>query len=255
MLVPTWDRREQEIDVRRMLEFPDVDLFTIQQHCRFSGPTRDFVKKFRVQVILQGRNLWDSVVSLRDHFLRESTITPVCYVDDTFRSQPLVRQLDSVIDLAVPWYLNFYASWFTGRQTGEVDFFWVDYESLCRDTAGQLRRIVEYLGLSRSDEEIQEAMQQSGRRPTRLNVGRAGRGAEMLTQEQKDRIARLRAVLSANRFFSHWSRLTAAKHRGRMVLSTGTIENANHVRLGHFFALGIFVCRNWQRIVFLLIML
>lgn len=193
MLVPTWDRREQEIDVRRMLEFPNVDLFTIQQHCRYSGPTCDFIKNFRVQVILQGRNLWDSVVSLRDHFLQESTITPVCYADDTFRSQPLVRQLDWVIDLAVPWFLSFYASWFTGRQAGEVDFFWIDYESLCRDTAGQLRRIVQHLGLSRSDDEIEEAIQQTVGAPTRLNVGRAGRGAEMLTQGQKDRIAHLRA--------------------------------------------------------------
>jgi hypothetical protein len=49
-LVPTWDRREQEVDVRRMLDFPDVDLFSIQQHCRFSAPTWAFVKRFRVQV-------------------------------------------------------------------------------------------------------------------------------------------------------------------------------------------------------------
>jgi hypothetical protein len=117
----------------------------------------------------------------------------VCYADDTFRSQPLVRQLDWVIDLAVPWFLSFYASWFTGRQAGEVDFFWIDYESLCRDTAGQLRRIVQHLGLSRSDDEIEEAIQQTVGAPTRLNVGRAGRGAEMLTQGQKDRIAHLRA--------------------------------------------------------------
>ena len=195
-LVPAWDRREQEIDVRRMLEFPQVDLFSIQQHCRLSAPTRDFIKKFRVQVILQGRNLWDCLVSLRDHFLRESTVTPVCYVDDAFSGQLPDRQLDSVIDLAVPWFLNFYASWFAGRQAGEVDFLWIDYESLCRDTAGQLRRIVNYLGLSRSDEEINAALRNAVGAATRLNVGRAGRGAEMLTQAQKDRIAHLRSYYS-----------------------------------------------------------
>ncbi len=192
-LVPAWDRREQEIDLRRMLEFPQADLFSIQQHCRLSGPTRDFIKKFRVQVILQGRNLWDCVVSLRDHFLRESIITPVCYVDDTFSDQPQDRQLDSVIDMAVPWFLHFYASWFTGRQKGEVDFLWIDYETLCRDTAGQLRRVVDYLGLSRSDEEISTALHKAVGAVTRLNVGRAGRGREMLTDAQKDRIARLRS--------------------------------------------------------------
>ena len=101
----------------------------------------------------------------------------MCYVDDAFLGRTPVRQLDTVIDLAVPWYLNFYASWFTGRQAGEVDFLWIDYESLNRDTAGQLRQIVEYLGLSRSDEAIQEAMHKAAGAPTRLNVGRAGRGA------------------------------------------------------------------------------
>ena len=191
-LAGAWDRREQEVDLRRMLEFPGVDLFSIQQHCRFSQPTRDFVKKFRVRVILQGRNVWDSVVSVRDHFLRESTISPMCYVDESFRNRPPLQQLDLIVDLAVPWYLNFYASWFTARQTGEVDFLWIDYESLCRDTAGQLRRIVAYLGLSRSAAEIEEALRTAAGTATRLNVGRPGRGAELLTPEQKDRIARLR---------------------------------------------------------------
>jgi hypothetical protein len=192
-LVATWDRREQEIDLRRMLEFPDIDLFSIQQHCRFSGPTRDFIKKFHVQVILQGRNLWDSVVSLRDHFLRESTITPVCYVDRTFLEQPLDRQLDLVIDLAVPWFLNFYASWLTARQAGEVAFCWIDYESLCFDAAGQLRRILDYLGVARSDEKVDEAIGKAIGAVTRLNVGRVGRGAEVLSQAQKGRIAQLRS--------------------------------------------------------------
>jgi hypothetical protein len=192
MLTAAWDRREQEIDVRRMLEFPSADLFSIQQHCRFSQPTCDFIKRFHVQIILQGRNLWDSVVSLRDHFLRESTATPVCYVDEGFLREPPDRQLDAVIDLAVPWYLNFYASWFTARHKGEVGFLWVDYELLSRDPAGQLRRTIEYLGLSRCDEEIQAALDHAVGAVTRLNVGRAGRGADLLSPEQKQRISRLR---------------------------------------------------------------
>ena len=121
-----------------------------------------------------------------------------------------VRQLDLVIDLAVPWYLNFYASWFTGRQTGEVDFLWIDYESLCRDTAGQLRRIVEYLGLSRSDAEIEEAMRKAVAAPTRLNVGRAGRGARDAHPGAEGPHCASAGVLSAGRFFSHWPGLRAA---------------------------------------------
>jgi hypothetical protein len=193
MLVAVWDRREQEVDLRRMLEFPEADLFSIQQHCRFSGPTRDFVRKFRVRVVLQGRNLWDCIVSLRDHFLRESVATPVCYVDDSFRGLAPERQLDWVIDLAAPWYFNFYASWYAGRSAGEVDFLWIDYESLCRDVPGQLRRIADYLGVDRSDAEIESAIARSAGKPTRFNVGRTGRGQESLTADQKARIARLRS--------------------------------------------------------------
>jgi Sulfotransferase domain len=191
-LVGEWDRREQEVDVRRMLEFPDADLFSIQQHCRFSRPTCEFIRKFRVQVILQGRNLWDSVVSLRDHFLKESTVSPVCYTDETFAGQPPERQLDAVIDLAVPWYLNFYAAWFTGQAKGEVVFLWVDYESLCGDPGGQLKRICEYLGVTHCEERIEAAICSAAGEQTRMNVGGAGRGAKMLSAAQKARIGQLR---------------------------------------------------------------
>ncbi len=201
-LVDSYDRREQEIDIRRMLMYPDVDLFSIQQHCRFSTATYQFVQRFNVRVILQGRNLWDTLVSLRDHLVKESLVTPICFVDEAFLSHAPDRQMDWVIDLAVPWYFNFYASWFTGRQRGEVEFLWVNYESLFRDTAGQLQRIIDYLGVSRSEIEIESAIHNAVDASTRLNVGRTGRGEEMLTQAQKDRIARLRSFYSQLDFTS-----------------------------------------------------
>ena len=60
-----------------------------------------------MRVVLQGRNLYDSLVSLRDHFLRESLASPICFVYEGFAELSPERQLDAVVDLAVPWFLGF----------------------------------------------------------------------------------------------------------------------------------------------------
>ena len=54
-LVNWHHRREPEVDLRQMLEHPDCNLFSHHLHCRFSEPTRLFIERCRVRVVLQGR--------------------------------------------------------------------------------------------------------------------------------------------------------------------------------------------------------
>ncbi|MGO9115180.1 MAG: sulfotransferase domain-containing protein [Thermoguttaceae bacterium] len=191
-LVNSWDRREQEVDLRPLLIDTDANLFSAQQHCRFSEPTRAFIEQFHVRVVLQGRNLFDTCVSVRDHLVKQDTISPVAYVDQSFLGLPEQRQFDFVIDLIVPWYLNFFATWFEGKRRGDVDFCWVGYETLIQNPAATLNRVLEYVGESRTDADLDAALQFASKSPTRLNVGRAGRGAEILTERQQARIRQLR---------------------------------------------------------------
>jgi len=192
-LVNGYHRREQEVDLRPLLMYPDRNLFSIQQHCRFSEPTREFINKFRVRVVLQGRNLLDSLVSLRDHLRTKETATPLLFFDEALGDLPAERLTDMVVHFATPWYLNFYVSWLTARQRGEVDFLWVDYESLLADPPATLRRILDYLGQPRTPSQIEAAIRQAAAGPTRLNVGRTGRGQSALSEQNKAHVRYLRS--------------------------------------------------------------
>lgn len=191
-LVTDYGRREQEIDFRKMLLHTGEDLFSVQQHCRLSAATRRFIEQFRVRVIFQGRNLFDALVSFRDHLVREDTLVPEGYVDETFRLLDPQQQLDYVVDVIGPWYLNFYATWFAGKAREPNLYHWVSYDQLLADPAGVLRGVINDIGVDRSQEEIAAALQRAAGRPTRLNSGRTGRGEELLSAAQKDRVRKLR---------------------------------------------------------------
>ena len=126
----------------------------------------------------------------------------MAYADDSFALFFEQRQLDFVIDLVVPWYLNFYCSWFAARAQGEIDYFYVGYEDLFSDPQAMLRGILKFLGESRSEQEIQNAIAMApevgrevgGPGPgggTRFNVGTIGRGDGTLSVDQKERIRHL----------------------------------------------------------------
>ena len=108
-LVNGYDRREQEVDALPLLRYPDINILSPHQHCRASQPTVDFIKAFRVTPIVMTRNVFDSVVSLRDHLVRESRAMPMAYVDDEFLKWDAERQYDFVIEMFLPWLLSFYA--------------------------------------------------------------------------------------------------------------------------------------------------
>ncbi len=118
-LVNGYDRREQEVDVLPLLSFPDIDILSPHQHCRASQPTIDFIDHFRVTPIIATRNAFDTIVSLRDHLIRESRAVPMAYVDDEFLRWSEERQYDFVIAMFMPWLLSFYASWQAAATTRE----------------------------------------------------------------------------------------------------------------------------------------
>jgi hypothetical protein len=189
------ERREQEIDFRTMVSHPDEDMFSIQQHCRFSKTVQEFVKKFRVRPIVQGRDIFDSLVSFRDHLANAGQLVALAYCDETFTSLPIERQMDFVVDRIAPWYISFYSSWFAARDRGEVTFLWVSYEELRSDPAATVRRILDYIDVPRTDEEVECALKKAAGGFTRLNVAKVGRGKALLSEGQMQRVRDLGSFL------------------------------------------------------------
>ncbi len=196
-LVNGYDRREQEINLLPMLQFPDVNVLSPQQHCRASTPTTDFIKRFNVRPIIGTRNIFDTIVSLRDHLVNESLIMPMAYADEQFRGWPESRQYDFVVEMFTPWFLSYYVSWMSVGPEIRSRLLFVRYEDLAADTLGTLRRVVDFVGESRTDADIARAMERAAVRNTRKNQGITGRGGRQLSDRQKAR------VLELSRFYDH----------------------------------------------------
>jgi len=190
-LLDCYDRREQEVDVRMLLQHPNEDIFTPHQHTRASQPTLNIIRLFRMIPIISVRNIFDSIISVRDHLYRETPIIPMAYFDQTYFELGEADQLSALVDLWAPWYLNFYVSWYKAERHGLCDLHWVTYEALVKDPFGRVKRVLQHAGVSRPDEDIRRAVAASKKQDTRKNVGQTGRGESTLCDAHKERIRRL----------------------------------------------------------------
>jgi hypothetical protein len=195
-LVNGYHRREQEVDIRPLLRYPKGNVFSPHQHCRASEPTMDFIKKFGVKPIIQTRNIFDTVVSLRDHLFKESLDWPMAFVDEGFFRLDEEKQYQFIIEMFLPWYFNFYVSWFRADGLEPSGMLFVRYEDLVKDPSEILGKVLLFLDETRAPAEINEAITRAGSRGTRLNKGVSGRGNQLLNERHKAKIREMRQYYS-----------------------------------------------------------
>jgi hypothetical protein len=191
-LVFAYERNEQDLDLAALLRSLGRPTVT-QQHVRATGPNLALIDAFDLRTVVLVRNLFDVVLSLHDHLVGEGLGIPCGFFSEEFLRLDRPARLDMVIDLALPWYFAFYASWADVRARGGRPTHWLTYEGLTADPAGALRGCLDFCGLPASDGAVAAAVAQARSRPTRHNKGVAGRGDADLTVAQKDRIRRLAA--------------------------------------------------------------
>ena len=124
------------------------------------------------------RDLLDVCSSLSDHLNSESPMGFNFFLDENIlndlnRHNRLPR---FIVDLAIPWYVNFYAGWTAyARSGGSVQ--WIHYEDMVGNELATISSILTGAGLEVSESEIQRALDQP--RFTRMNAGIVGRGREL----------------------------------------------------------------------------
>lgn len=191
-LCGTFHGREQEID-NLMALIAHRAHYVVQLHLRYSPATRGAIFAYSLQPIVLVRNIFDIVISMRDHLrsCRFETSPMICFspaASAAWMQRSDAEVEDLVIELILPWYVNFYASWLDSPFANRI----VTYEELMIDADPQssMKRILSMLGLSVSDERLAEGLAEAEQGFNRLNVGKQGRG-QSLSDAQKDRIRRL----------------------------------------------------------------
>ena len=158
-----------------------------QHHVRYSLTTKYIIEDYQIVPVVLVRNIFDALVSLRDHLMNDAVDMSMAYFSTQMRSWSDEEMADYLIDMVVPWYINFYVSWQDFPQRLQLT-----YEQVRSDTAGCLEEIVSVARLNMSIQDIELAIEEAMNKPIRLNKGVSGRGASF-TDEHRQRAARYAA--------------------------------------------------------------
>jgi hypothetical protein len=171
-LVPSFGRREQELDLDRLRNVDRYN-YVAQHHIRHSDWTAELASDFRLKPVVLVRGLLDVVVSLRDHVRRDSSVVPVFFAEAPHTQVDDERLEQMIARLALPWYVNFYMSWRKAPGT-----LLVEYENLAAAPAAVVGSVMDHAKAPASASTIQKSIDRIlARGEGRLNVGVTGRGA------------------------------------------------------------------------------
>lgn len=185
-----FERSEQDLYLPSLLYFASVDTLS-QHHLRATDANMRLINLFSIKTILLVRNIFDAVVSLRDHFMVEGPIFMGCHVDESFPAMDKQAQYDMLVDLATPWFIHFYVSWYRAVRNRRVNVFWLTYEDLITDPVVRIGEICSFVGISKATMEIDKEIAKSLRQKVRLNVGKSGRGVSELGQARINQVMRM----------------------------------------------------------------
>jgi hypothetical protein len=191
MLTHAYGRYEQELYLPKVID-ASLRSSVTQQHVRATPVNLEIMKRFSMRPVVLVRNLCDVVVSIRDYlFLEGFDRFPTMYATKAFAEMPIERQYEFIITFGMPWYFDFYVSWYDACASGRVEALWVTYEELCGDWAGGIGRILEHYSIAKSQQEVVSAIERTRAREAktiRLNEGVSGRGERRLSEAQRDRL-------------------------------------------------------------------
>jgi hypothetical protein len=165
-----------------------------QLHMKGTFHNAALMRTFGIKPVILVRRIEDIVVSLQ-HDLKEKRQRrslgtgrsgySFVWQDQSTKELSDERLLDMIIDLAVPWFVNFYVSWYRLCHQGAVEALWVTYEELFGDKEKTVRRVLDFLGL-RYTAAIDPGI--LSRKYRTFRDGRVGQGALTLTAEQQRRL-------------------------------------------------------------------
>ena len=194
-LVPGYSRREQELDTALLL-LNNRTNYVAQHHVRYSEVTGMWLRDFGISPVVLIRNIFDIVISLKDHIRNESHVASMAYIRPEMADWDDARLEDFIVHMMIPWYFNFYVSWMDCPDK-EV----VTYEELTSNPAVVLTRISDRFGFGFNGSQIESAVLCSPQNTglTRLNKGVSGRGKD-LSEKARVEICALAAYYEGTDF-------------------------------------------------------
>lgn len=175
-------RNEQELYKPLLEQKRDIDTVT-HQHLRATEPNIKLLQDFGIRPIVLVRNIFDSLVSLRDHLVFENEKWPMAYVTEDFKTLSSNEQMQFILQFIAPWYFNFYVSWYTVKESNLIQTKWISYETFNENNEIIISDILDFYNLSQGVN-ISTHAKENRNSENRFNIGEVGRGKEIFTHKQ-----------------------------------------------------------------------
>jgi hypothetical protein len=104
-------------------------------------------KKYELKVIFLNRGILDSITSFHSHVLNESDQWFMFTNTEKYREWEIEKQFDFLIDLVIPWYINFLVSWKKVIKEGGIKVLEVDFDDFKQNNTKVINDILNFYGL------------------------------------------------------------------------------------------------------------
>jgi len=192
----------QDIHPATMLELINSHTdFIVKPHLQATPNNINALQHFNIRPIIMTRNIFDSVISMRDHFdkdVNEGTTGMVPmplgfpFYHDSYRALSPQERIDYIIDYIAPWLIMFQYGW--QRYQGEC--LRIDYDSFMKNKRRTFAHTIQFLEGRQhaiSKKRIQASLKHED---IRYNSVISGRGLRELNAAQQARIIEMQNRLS-----------------------------------------------------------
>ena len=165
-----------------------------QMHMKGSFHNASLINRFKIRQIVLVRNIYDIVASLFDDLRKKEEIPgyhtgesgySFLWLDSATKNMNDEDLIDMIIDLAIPWYVNFYVSWHRLAEQNIVNPIWVNYEDMMNDKNNTIISILNFIDFPFNGEINSTILNE---KYSTYNKGGSGRGNILLSDERKRRI-------------------------------------------------------------------
>jgi hypothetical protein len=150
---PIRGTNEHNIDKGDLFSNLHKDTVT-QLHTKPSLSNKHLLKSNNIKVVFLYRSILDSLRSFHRHILNENDQWFMFTSTQDYKSLDEEKQFDFIIDMVLPWYINFLTSWHDEIKIGDLDILSLDYDVFKSDNRRAINLITEFYDLNYTDNEI-----------------------------------------------------------------------------------------------------
>ena len=162
-------RGTNEHNIDQGVLFSNLNKNTVTQlHLKPSESNKKLLESHNIKVVYLYRGILDSLRSFHRHILNENDQWFMFTATEDFETFSLEKQFDFIIDLILPWYINFLTSWEKELKNGSLHVLPVDYYHFKTDNQQVIKEVLEFYDLNYTEEKINLALEQAYRKKDKL---------------------------------------------------------------------------------------